>query len=202
MANPEDVLLELMRGNARWVAGKLEHPNQTVERRVETAKHQDPVAVVFTCIDSRVPPEIVFDRGIGDLFVIRTGAQVLDQGIVLGSVEFGPNGYPSARLIIVLGHTECGAVTAAYDHFRNGTEVPDYISAVVDALHPAYLEAEDKPGDPILNMVRAQVQLTVDNLTDDPLLAGLIKDQGLQIVGGVYHLLTGHVKRLDEPDLA
>ncbi|HXS65737.1 MAG TPA: carbonic anhydrase [Streptosporangiaceae bacterium] len=202
MVNAQGAWEKLKLGNEHWVAGKLEHPNQTVERRVQTAKHQDPFAVVFGCIDSRVPPEIVFDQGIGDLFVIRTGAQVLDQGIVLGSVEFGPNGYPSARLIVVLGHTECGAVTAAYDHFKNGTYVPEYITAVVDALRPAYLEAEGKPGDPILNMVHAQVQLTVDKLTADPLLAELIKEQGLQIVGGVYHLVTGRVQRLDEPDPA
>lgn len=158
--------------------------------------------MVFTCIDSRVPPEIVFDQGIGDLFVIRTGAQVLDQGIVLGSVEFGPHGYPSARLVVVLGHTECGAVTAAYDHFVNGTQVPDYISAVVEALYPAYLEAKTEPGDPIANMVLAQTRITVARLRADPLLAELIKDQGLRIVGGRYDLFSGEVELLHEPDAA
>src|SRR6185437_11915071 len=136
MVNAQGAWEKLKLGNEHWVAGKLEHPNQTVERRVQTAKHQDPFAVVFGCIDSRVPPEIVFDTGIGDLFVIRTGAQVLDQGIVLGSVEFGPNGYESARLLVVLGHSECGAVLAAIKAFKTGDMPPDYLSAVVAALEP------------------------------------------------------------------
>jgi carbonic anhydrase len=85
--------------------------------------------MVFSCIDSRVPPEIVFDRGIGDLFVIRTGAQVLDRSIVLGSLEFGPNGYNS-QLIVVLGHSECGAILAAIGVFEGGDPPPGHIGAV------------------------------------------------------------------------
>lgn len=193
MTDSQNALVTLMEGNRRWVTGQLEHPHQTVARREETAAHQDPFAVVFSCIDSRVPPEIVFDAGIGDLFVIRTGAQVLDRGIVLGSVEFGPHGYPSARLIVVLGHTGCGAITAAYEHFEFGAFVPEYISAVVDALRPAYLAARPEPGDPIANMVIAQVRLTVAELHGDPLLADLVRDAGLRIVGGRYDLKSGVV---------
>ena len=87
-----------MEGNQRWVNGQLEHPHQSAERRHEVAAHQDPLALVFSCIDSRVPPEIVFDCGVGDLFVFRTGAEAMDNQVVLGSVEFGPNGYESSRL--------------------------------------------------------------------------------------------------------
>jgi carbonic anhydrase len=192
MVDPGDALLELRRGNQRWVTGDLEHPHQTVARREETSHHQDPFAVVFSCIDSRVPPEIVFDRGIGDLFVIRTGAQVLDRSIVLGSIEFGPNGYNS-QLIVVLGHSECGAVIAAIGVFEGGDPPPGHIGAVVDALRPAYLVAKPEPGSLVDNMVRAQVRLTVAELKSDPLLAKLMVEKGLRIVGGHYDLFTGVV---------
>lgn len=191
---PAEALKLLMEGNQRWVAGRLEHPHQSAARYREVAAHQDPIAAVFSCIDSRDPPEIVFDRGVGDLFVIRTGAQVLDEGVVLGSIEFGPSGYASTRLIFVLGHERCGAVIAAIDAIRSGVPAPGHIEAVVDALRPAYNMAIGLPGDLVENMVRAQVQLTVDRLRADPLIADLIKHQGLAVVGGRYGLTSGLVE--------
>jgi carbonic anhydrase len=192
---PDEALRLLMEGNQRWVQGQLEHPHQSVARRLEVAPHQDPFAVVFSCIDSRVPPEIVFDRGVGDLFVVRTGAQALDELVVLGSLEFGPNGYPSARLIFVLGHQGCGAITAAIDSIQSGVPAPGHIQAVVDALRPAYDLAVSEPGDDLVEkMVRAQVVLTVQRLRDDPLLAALIRSEGLKVVGGRYDLTTGRVE--------
>jgi carbonic anhydrase len=183
-----------MEGNQRWVNGQLEHPHQSVERRHAVAGHQDPLALVFSCIDSRVPPEIVFDRGVGDLFVFRTGAEAMDNQVVLGSVEFGPNGYESARLIIVLGHERCGAVIAAIAAIQSGEPAPGHIQAVVDALRPAYDVAARLPGDLVENMVRAQVQLDVAELKADPLIAGLIADDGLLVVGGRYDLTSGAVE--------
>jgi carbonic anhydrase len=190
----QEALHVLMEGNERWVQGNLEHPHQTVARRVEVAPHQDPFALVFSCIDSRVPPEIVFDRGVGDLFVVRTGAQALDELVVLGSIEFGPNGYPSSRLILVLGHQECGAVIAAIQSIQTGVPAPGHIQAVVDALRPAYDVAVREPGDDLVEkMVRAQTILTVDRLRKDPLLAEQIANRGLWIVGGRYDLVSGQV---------
>ncbi|HXM55693.1 MAG TPA: carbonic anhydrase [Candidatus Dormibacteraeota bacterium] len=192
---PAQALELLMEGNQRWVTGQLEHPHQSVERRLEVAPHQDPFAVVFSCIDSRVPPEIVFDRGVGDLFVIRTGAQALDDLVVLGSIEFGPNGYRSARLIFVLGHEGCGAITAAIQSIQSGVPAPGHIQAVVDALRPAYDVAITQPGDDLVEkMVRAQVVLTVQRLQNDPLIAELIQKEGLKVVGGRYGLASGRVE--------
>ena len=192
---PGEALRLLMEGNQRWATGQLEHPHQSVERRLEVARHQDPLAVVFSCIDSRVPPEIVFDRGVGDLFVIRTGAQALDDLVVLGSVEFGPNGYRSARLIVVLGHEGCGAITAAIQSIQTGVPAPGHIQAVVDALRPAYDAAISQPGDDLVEkMVRAQVVLTVRRLQNDPLIAELIRNEGLMVVGGRYGLVSGQVE--------
>jgi carbonic anhydrase len=195
MTEPADALNLLREGNQRWVRGLLEHPHQTVARRLEVAPHQAPFALIFSCIDSRVPPEIVFDRGVGDLFVIRTGGQALDQGVVLGSIEFGPNGYESCRLIMVLGHESCGAITAAIKSFETGVAAPGHIQAVVDALRPAYDVAVRRPGDDLVEkMVRAQVELTVSELKHDPLLADLIADHGLVVVGGRYDLTSGAVE--------
>ena len=102
-ASPRRALKLLIDGNRRWVTGKVTHPHQSVARRVALRHVQHPFATVFSCIDSRVPPELVFDRGIGDLAVIRTGAQVLDEGIVFGSVEFAAD-HLHTPLILVMGH--------------------------------------------------------------------------------------------------
>jgi carbonic anhydrase len=193
MLHPQEALKTLLEGNERWMRGELAHPRQTVERRLEVADHQQPFAVIFSCIDSRVPPEIVFDCGIGDLFVIRTGGEALDDMVVLGSPEFGPSGYASARLIVVLGHQRCGAITAAIESIRTKVPAPGHITAIVEALRPAYDAAVTRPGDLVENMVRAQVQLTVAALRADPLLADMVADDGLMIVGARYDLQSGAV---------
>ena len=192
-ATPAAALKLLMQGNERWARGRR-HPHQSVARRHAVARHQAPFATVLSCIDSRVPPEIVFDRGLGDMFVIRTGAQTLDNGVVLGSVEFGPQGFPSSRLIFVLGHTRCGAVTGAITAIQTGRPAPGHIQAVVNALRPAYRAAIGQPGDLEDNMIRAQTKLTVRRLQKVPLLRRLIVTDGLRIVGGHYNLDTGVVQ--------
>jgi carbonic anhydrase len=193
MLPPQEALKTLLEGNERWMRGELEHPRQTVERRLEVADHQQPFAVIFSCIDSRVPPEIIFDCGLGDLFVIRTGGEALDDMVVLGSPEFGPSGYASARLILVLGHQRCGAITAAIESIQTGVPAPGHITAIVDALRPAYDAAVTQPGDLVENMVRAQVQLTAAALRADPLLAEMVANDGLMIVGARYDLESGAI---------
>lgn len=195
-SDPQDVLKLLLDGNRRWAEGRLEHPHQSVQRRHQVADHQDPLAVIFTCIDSRVPPEIIFDRGIGDLFVIRTGAQALDDQVVLGSVEFGPNGYGPSRPIVVLGHERCGAIMAAIAFITSGNRAPGHLQAEVEALRPAYHAAAAMTGDLVENMVRAQVRLTVDRLKADPLIAALMREHGLPVVGGRYDLTSGLVEMI------
>jgi carbonic anhydrase len=191
--NPHATLDHLLTGNKRWAAGTARHPNQSVQRRHELATHQEPPAVVVSCIDSRVPPELVFDVGLGEMFVIRTGAQTLDEGVVLGSIEFGPAKFPAARLILVLGHSGCGAVSAAITLIRDGGQAPGHIQAVVDALRPAYHVAVRETGDLLNNMIRAQTRLTVERLKRDPVLKEIIDRDGLLIVGGHYQLESGLV---------
>ena len=119
---PDEALARLRAGNERWVAGTARHPNQSLARRRAVAGKQQPYAVVMGCIDSRVAPELVFDAGIGDLFVLRTAAHTLDD-LIEGSDEYGPaeNGTP---VLLVLGHQRCGAVTAAVETLLDG--LPNY----------------------------------------------------------------------------
>jgi carbonic anhydrase len=191
---PGEALRILLAGNQRWISGQPEHPRQSPAWRRHLAPHQEPFAIVVSCIDSRVPPELVFDCGLGDIFVIRTGGQALDQRVVLGSIEFGPVNYHSARLVLVLGHSGCGAVTAALSVIRGGGQAPGHIQAVVDALRPAYHEAMRESGDLLENMIRAQTRLTVRRLQSDPLLSEFIATDGLLIVGCHYDLDSGAVE--------
>jgi carbonic anhydrase len=186
-AGPHAALRVLMAGNRRWVRGTARHPRQSPKWRRFLADHQNPFATVVSCIDSRVPPEIVFDCGLGEMFVIRTGAQALDDQVVLGSIEFGPEFFPSARLMLVLGHQGCGAVEKSIQVIESGGHAPGHIQAVVDALRPAYYLAKPQPGDLVDNMVAAQVRLTVRRLKADPLLGSQL------IVGGRYAMASGVV---------
>jgi carbonic anhydrase len=189
---PSRALKLLIDGNRRWVRGNVTHPHQSVARRRVLRHEQHPFATVVSCIDSRVPPELVFDRGIGDLAVIRTGAQVLDEGVVLGSVEFTPD-HLGTPLIVVMGHQRCGAVKAAIETIESGGTAPGHIQAIVDALRPAYDVAIKQRGDLVDNMVRAQTKLAVRQLRSDPLIKKFISQGKLKVVGGYYSLDTGAV---------
>jgi carbonic anhydrase len=187
---PRQALQRLLDGNRRWVTGRMKHPNQTIKRRLALRHSQNPFATVFSCIDSRVPPEVVFDTGIGDLAVIRTGAQVLDEGVVFGSIEFTPD-HLGSPLILVMGHQRCGAVQSAAHLIHDGGTAPGHIQSIVDALRPAYDVAIKQPGDLIDNMVRAQTKLTVRRLRSDPLLQEFIHEGKLRVAGAYYSLDTG-----------
>jgi carbonic anhydrase len=190
--NPRGALAVLLAGNRRWASGRVQRPHQSVARREAVAARQSPLAVVLCCIDSRVTPELVFDRGLGDIAVVRTGGQSVDD-VALGSVELGPSELDTG-LIVVLGHERCGAVTATIDAVEdNGGRAPGHIQAVVDALRPAYDVAVRQPGDLVDNMVRAQTTLTVAQLKADALFTDRIRAGALVIVGGRYDLDTGRV---------
>lgn len=189
---PGAALGRLRAGNARWVSGRLQHPHQSVERREEVSGGQCPFAVVVICIDSRVTPEVIFDTGIGDLFVVRTAAQVLD-AIATGSVEYGPANV-GTPLVVVLGHQRCGAVTAAEAAIREESPLPGHMQRIVEELRPAYDAACGAGGqDCVDRMVRANTRQTVDTLQGNSLLAPLVEKGELDIVGGYYSLDTGRV---------
>jgi carbonic anhydrase len=192
--SPAQAWARLEAGNRHWAAGHLEHPDQDAERRVRVAARQDPFATIVSCIDSRLPPETVFDQGIGDLFAVRTGAQTID-GLVTASIEYGPleNGTP---LIVVLGHQRCGAVTAAVQAIENGERLPGHLMVIVEHLHPAYRMVDGAAGDLVDQVVRAQVIRTVRSLAHDGPLASLVASGVLGIVGAYYDLDSGQVTQL------
>lgn len=186
---PEDALKRLLDGNARYVAAKATHPDQTPERRTAVAGAQSPFAVVVGCSDSRVPPEVIFDQGLGDLFVVRTAGHVLDDA-GLGSLEYAVE-HLGAHLIVVLGHERCGAVDAAV----KGLKAEGHVAALVKAIRPAVEWARGKPGDWLDNAVRANVALATKNLrTAKPLLGEFVEERKLKVVGVRYDLDTGAVE--------
>jgi carbonic anhydrase len=191
VTTPDQALQRLLEGNQRYVAAKPAHPNLTLERRTQLAQGQHPFAIVFSCVDSRVPPELVFDRGLGDLFVIRTAGHTLDDA-VLGSIEYGVAelGIP---LILVLGHEKCGAVKATLEAIEHQTRAPDRIQTLVRDIAPAIEQTKGQPGDALDNAIQANTALTVGRLMATPLLAEAFGKGGLKIVGGRYDLDSGAV---------
>ena len=188
---PADQALQLLlEGNQRFVAGKMEYANQTPARRAEVAKGQHPFASVLACADSRTAPEIVFDRGLGDLFTVRVAGNVADK-VVIESLDYSVKNL-GVRLVMVLGHTRCGAVIAAVDNRDKSGD----LGAMLNELRPAVEASKGMPGDPVLNAVRENVILIVQKLSTSPELSAMVKSGELKIVGGVYDLSTGTIDML------
>ena len=192
---PDQALQALVAGNQRFASGQPENPRRTPEDYARVAPRQTPEAVVVGCADSRVPPELLFDVGVGDVFVVRVAGNVVPGAgaVVKGSIEYGVAEL-NAPLIIVLGHTGCGAVKAAVQHIEKKDSLPGAINELVELVKPAVIKAKGQPGDLVENAIRANVQLGVDRLkTLDPIVAPLVKDGRVKVVGGVYDLHTGKV---------
>ncbi len=187
-ADPEAALKALLDGNRRFAAGETVHPRQDIARIRETAKGQKPFAIIVGCSDSRVPNEIVFDQGLGDLFIVRTAGQVSTYSS-WGSIEFAEE-ILGAKLIFVLGHTKCGAVQAAV----RVPEVPGHIVTLINDIKPAAQRVKGQPGDEVENAVRENVRMQVEKLRNlEPVLAKRFREGKLKIVGGVYDIETGLV---------
>jgi carbonic anhydrase len=192
--DPDHSLQLLMDGNQRFVAGRP-RPRDDSRRRQQLANSQKPIAVIVSCSDSRVPPELVLDQDLGDIFVVRTAGQVVGD-LELGSIEYAVE-HLGTPLIVVLGHERCGAVTAAV----TGGNAEGHIPAVVKAIEPAVAESKGEPGDPVDNAVRANVRDMVRKLrASDPVLSHFVHDGKLKVVGGRYDLDTGRVEILPEAE--
>ena len=188
----DEAIARLKAGNERFVTGQLIHPNAGADRRAEVAKGQKPYAIVVGCSDSRVGPEVVFDQGLGDLFVVRTAGNVVDD-VALGSIEYAAEHF-GVPVVFVLGHTRCGAVAAAVA----GGEAPGHVGSIVEKIKPAVEESKGKEGDAVDNAVRANVRDVVNQLRGaGPVLSGLVKAGKLRVVGGCYDLDTGRVQVLE-----
>jgi len=200
---PAQVWKEMERGNARFVAGAPQHPRQDVDRRTELAGSQAPHAALFGCSDSRLAAEIIFDKGLGDLFVVRNAGQVISDSVV-GSLEYAV-AVLHVPLILVLGHDECGAVRAAMDSTRpDATPLPVHIRGIVEqilpAVHRVRLSAAGTTVDEIdaFEVARQHLRDTVGALlAASELISEQIAAGTLAIVGANYKLLEGRV----EPDV-
>ena len=191
---PAEAISKLKEGNSRYTSGNLQHPGQTTERRTELAKIQHPYAAIVCCSDSRVPPEVVFDQGLGDLFIVRVAGNVInDEG--LGSLEYTVD-HLGTRLILVLGHQRCGAVDAARETIAAKGKAPGHIQSLVTAIKPA-VEATAK--EDLDATIKANVKHVVDTLrSSTPILKAAIDSGKIQVIGGYYSLDTGAVTFLDE----
>lgn len=186
-------------GNDRFVHGRMRHPSQDADRRTEVAAGQSPFAVVFGCSDSRVAAEIIFDRGLGDLFVVRTAGNVVDT-TVIGSIEYGVE-VLGASLVVVLGHDRCGALQAANHSLVTGDMPPGFIRAVVDRVIPSIVVRPANRADgevhiadqPVL--LREHVRNTVHMLHGySASLATAVADGRCAIVGAEYALMEGRIE--------
>ena len=179
----------LMEGNERFATGHPRSRAGDVARRAELTQSQSPYAVIVCCSDSRVGPELVFDAGLGDLFVIRTAGEVFaDPGY--GSIEYAVE-HLHSPLVVVVGHERCGALTAAVA----GGEAPGHIASIVKALQPAVQASKGAPGDAVENAVKEQVREVVARLqTTGPILSEFVHDGKLKIVGACYDLDTGKIE--------
>jgi len=217
---PAEAISRLKEGNGRFTAGNPQHPHESVDerrymaansyenagtiplgmtseqaakRRAELTKSQHPFAIILSCSDSRVPPETVFDEGLGDLFIVRVAGNVLnDEG--LGSIEYGVD-ILSARLILVLGHQSCGAVDAAMKTVAAKGKAPGHIQSLVTAIKPVVNSA---PKGDLETTIKANVKHVVDALrSSTPILKARVDSGDVQVIGGYYTLDSGAVTFLE-----
>ncbi|WP_406261769.1 carbonic anhydrase [Actinacidiphila glaucinigra] len=189
-AMPHDAFALLLEGNQRFVTGAPEHPNQDAARRTETAPAQQPFAVMFGCSDSRLAAEIIFDRGLGDLFVVRTAGHVMGAE-VMGSIEYGV-GVLGCPLVVVLGHDSCGAVGAACAALEDGMSPAGYIRDVVERVTPSVLAARAAGRVEPEEILAEHVRHTVDLLLDrSRVLAEKVSAGQAAVVGLCYRLADG-----------
>jgi len=189
--NVKQSLKKLVDGNKRCVTCKQQNPRQDARRRKEVSKGQKPFAVVVGCSDSRIPPELIFDQGLGDLFVVRLAGNIVD-ALALGSIEYAVE-HLGTKLVVVLGHGKCGAVTAA----AQSPDAPGHVGAIVKAIQPAVKKARKLKGDLVDNAIRANVALVTSKIkSSKPILAEMAEKGEIEVVGAYYNIETGAVELL------
>ena len=181
----------LVAGNKRFMVGNVTHPNQSIDRRKQLSAGQSPFAMILSCADSRVPPELIFDQGLGDLFVVRVAGNILsDYG--MASIEYGAS-VLHAPLLVVLGHDRCGAVEATLA----GKPLPGQLGALAKGIDHNITDRTCDTRDKLQCATDANVKAVVQQLQNsEPVLAPLIKEGKLKVVGARYNLTTGAVEIL------
>jgi len=188
----DQALEMLMEGNKRFISGKLEHPNHCEESRGRLAEGQEPIAVVLTCADSRVPPVDIFDQGLGDIFVLRVAGNIINDQI-LGSIEYAVK-HLHCPLVMVLGHTNCGAVSAV----AGGTRLGGHIASLTPPIDAAIKQVKGQEGELVNNASMALAQNMAAKIAEsEPYVADFVKSGQVKVVASFYDLETGEVKMLD-----
>jgi len=221
IVSPAEAISRLKEGNGRYTSGNQQHPHessderaymaknsyenagmtflgmtdaQAAKRRAELTKTQHPFATIVSCSDSRVPPEIVFDQGLGDLFICRVAGNVINDES-LGSIEYSVD-HLGVRLVLVLGHQSCGAVKAAKETIAAKGKAPGHIQSLVTAIKPA---VEATVNSDLDATIKANVKHVADALrSSTPILKGKVDSGEMKVIGGYYNLDTGAVSFLDE----
>jgi carbonic anhydrase len=189
---PDEALERLLAGNRRYAAHEPLYPEQSNSRKASVAAGQKPFAGVLGCVDSRVPPELIFDQGLGALFSARVAGAIADDAVI-GSLEFGVLEFGLA-LIVVLGHERCGAVAATIEAIEHPTTAPINVQRLVDAIRPAVESTAGQPGDHLDNAVRANTLLAASQLAPaGSVLDNFVREGKLKIVAAVYDLDTAVV---------
>lgn len=188
--SPEEALQKLMAGNQRFVRHQPQYPDQSAARLREVAQGQHPFATVLSCADSRVPAEILFDQGIGDIFDVRIAGNISTPES-LGSIEYAV-ALLGTPVLMVMGHERCGAVTAAVQN----KSLPGEIGTFVEAILPAVNRVKDQPGDLVDNAVVENVRYQIEQLQRSPLLKERLQSGKLKIAGSRYDLDTGTVQMI------
>lgn len=183
----EQALQTLIEGNQRFIKRKSRNPSQNYARFLEVAKGQKPFASLLSCADSRVPSEIIFDQGFGDLFVCRVAGNVATPEEI-GSLEFGSLVLGS-KVIMVMGHKRCGAVDATL----KGAQVPGQIGSLLDAIKPAVESVQGEGSNRLENAAKANVLYQTEKVKSSPVISKLIKEGKLKVVGAYYDLDTAKV---------
>jgi carbonic anhydrase len=194
VTNGDEAWERLLAGNDRFVTGRSRLGRRDDVRRADKAEHQAPFAVVLGCADSRVPPEIVFDEGIGNLFSVRVAGNAANTDAVLGSIEYGAV-VLKCVLVVVLGHEQCGAVRSTIDLLTEGKGVPGHIESLLQPIVPAVEAVRDRPeGELWTAAIRENVHRQVELVkTSQPILARLTQASELKVVGAEYTFETGRV---------
>lgn len=188
----EDALQQLQEGNLRYVKGDLKHPHTNVERRHELTGGQHPFAVILSCADSRVVPELLFDQGLGDLFVIRVAGNIAKDKVI-GSIEYAVK-FLNSKLIVVMGHENCGAVSASLSDADPG----GHIGAIIEKIKPAVYMSKRMPGDHLTNAIKINAQLVSEELKESkPILQDAVRSSGVKVVSAYYNLSKGEVEFMD-----
>lgn len=194
----DEALQKLLEGNKRFVSGNLEKKDISDLKRKDLLKGQKPFAIILGCSDSRVPPEIIFDQGLGDIFVVRVAGNVVDP-VVLRSIEYAAE-HLKAPLLFILGHTNCGAVTATLELVeKKGKPCP-----LAEKISPAVKKAMKKGGskeDILENAIKENIYNVYNEIMKSKIIRHLVKEGALKIVAGEYNLSTGKVELIDIPSL-